>query len=770
MSWEMKEGFEAPVEVEQTEAVDGWEMKEGFEAPVTPTPVEEKGPIGKAMDWISTPANVELPEYQTTMAESLKAEEADKTANLAEVHKLDQEANTHRKQSFKDETPSELEETSWYDLNDKAYTTKSLAGYYNKRESEAKSDGTYTNKSQFKVQMYNELKAKGATTLDLQELGQVSRGIKTGEEMFGDSYGNAVAAIPKILEERGIDPFTNQARQNGLAMASLVTDVVSLYAPLLPDAWDAETKIKNQEASILEAQAVEAGIQKAYEDEYGSSVVQMVQSATELIPLMLYNPVGAAGKISWSRLAFADSFYANLDAKRSGYDSLQAGAHGVIAAGVTGAIGKVSDIGVELYRAAKGLDEFKTIASLPRKYQIQVRELQKINGWSDDEVMSMVRGYKNGLEEGKLNAVDSIRLMAQNSHHPEARELFEKSILYNRTSAKAFLKESTTRSQDFLKTISKKSDLGQILLRNQYNKYGSSSLDWANSYDMAVKKGINEDSTVMRLLKRNADMFDDFDINYHKSLVKKGMGEEKSMVDNIGDVAGQITEAYVGRHVAALTKTAYFMSMSIPKFVTKLMAKMLPASTKSEIGDTIAKSFAKGNNKLNPITLKAEIKKGIPNTPDHRIDDIVEEIIKSSQISARTKTRQDAARIVAQKESRAQSRIVLEGNKVENELGSIGLDVDDLSIVADRGTKKYNTELNKVLRAEKISLAKLQNKVNDMKLTGDVKKDARKIAKVVNSEAVAIRKSAEKRGVSMSIQEAKEISAQKIDDIIARCS
>ncbi len=710
---------------------------------------EPKDDSMSPLEWMTTPLDAQEDAYEKQRAKTQAKIEADKAKIKVEETVLDNQATQHKKKSYKEVPASELQETSWYDISGNKYTPESVAGYTNGRRAEMKANGTYTSEAKFRNSMYTELEDQGASPLDIQVYSQSSRGIKTGKEIFGAAANEALKQIPKVIEERGWDPFTNQARQNALAVSSIFVDVASIVPKLTGNETDAK-KFEYQQAVLQEALATEKGIQDAYEAEYGRSAIQDMQSATELIPLIAMT----TGKVvTLSAIAFADGFYEMVDSKRKGYSTIQAGAHGVAAATVTKALGGLMDIGENLYKGYKSrgaqFKEFTNITDLPTKYQKQVKELQKMNGWTDDEVMSMVRGFSQGLEEGKLNAIDSIRLLAQNSHHPEARELFEESVLYNRSAAKNFLTESSERSNDFLSTVSKKSDLGKIMHKNTITKYGQTSTNWSKAYNEAIAKGINPESTMMKRLKKNMDMFDDFDTAYHKSLIKKGLSDPATLGEDLARTASTITEAYIGRHIAKMTGTSFFMNMSIPKFVTGLLKKGIKTS-KGGITETIEESLVNGSKKLNPMKLKTEIKKGNPNIPDDKIDDIVEEIVKVSQKSQRTIVKEQKANVAkAERAERATAK--------------------EAKIVEDAKQKELSLS-EKERRKTQATTAKYVNAIEDLKLTGNAKADGKKIAKLVNKEARALRVSTAREGKSMTMEEAREAVAKKIDDILEGCN
>jgi hypothetical protein len=609
----------------------------------------------------SGPTYNKTPEYKKAFDAKMQELKLAKEEKRKQELKLDEEKATAIKGKQYKET--ELSEQFLPEIfTGKKYTTDSIMGFAAKRRRELQESGFTGNVDH---QIISDLAAKGATTLDIQEYSQNSRGVLTGAQMAKAVLDpvNLGMEFMDTLQERVVSPFVSRAMEYKHAVFSIAADVSRISEGL---GLIEEGTVAKAQKAITESRAVEDAIVADYKATYGNSGVSTLMTAAELINLARYAPVGASGSLSWTKMAFADGAYAAFKAKGDGYDAIQAGAHGVGAFVLTKGLGKVLDTAPAIWNTLKGsnpnLKSIEQLSDLPSKHMKAVRELQRINGWDDKQTIEIINGFREGTATGKINALETVRLLAQNSYDASGRELFKDSILYNSKAATTFLDETTARSNNILKLVDSQTTLGKILNQNKLARHGKVSIDWRGVQVAAEKAGINMNSTIMKRIAKNADAFEDWDLAYHKMIVNKLGGVPNTIGETIAKTAYQLTEAAVGKAFANMMHTAILVPITPAKAMVRIAKELVPYSTiRTKITKMVSESLVSGKP-INPIQIRAEFKRANPYLTDAQLDKELAKVVDLSQKSKRQIIKEEQARI-AKDEAAAKARATAENLK-----------------------------------------------------------------------------------------------------------
>lgn len=497
-------------------------------------------------------------------------------------------------------------------LSNSKFTEKSMKSVYDSKLEENLNKGM--KKGEAKSEVYKYLEEKGATPHDMLVLDQVNRGITPSTKVFGKGIGRAPDLAIQGLEKHVVEPATEGAALVGLGMSYLSHDAITAATAVASlaidttsmDNFNQEWKDKLDQASVtLDA------LGKKYEEEYGTSNFSRfaVKYSPDLL-MMSYNPS------NWVKLAMIPTAVVYGQERAEGSSKIQAGAMAMITFASIGALDKVIKVGSNIFAGRAG-GKFKNINSVPPKYREQIRELQRENGWSDEQAMSIINEYSKSIDNGILYTQDAVRILAQSNSTKTSKILFEDVIGSNKLVADKLISEISKRAENVLAMADKKTKLGKLILNSNKSYRGKSAIDWVALERKIDKLNINKNDSLIKVIKHNAKVYYDYDMAlYRKFLIDKGVTSGGNVMDDfVGGVKSVATYMAAKQIGHAVGQTILMPFSPVVRIVNAITSRA--PTIRNKIIKSIKESIKRGHTqaefsiylkKLNPTLTDYEVK------------------------------------------------------------------------------------------------------------------------------------------------------------------
>lgn len=481
------------------------------------------------------------------------------------------------------------------------------------------------NPQQAKIEVYKTLEGLGATPEDLNSLSASSRGIRPGNQVFGALAGQAPAVAKDILKKDIQEPAVTGLARTGMKLGYIAGDVADTALAIGSLVVDNEEAIKDNQAymeKLDNARAYLDGLEQSYKDNHGgrSFVTDLTANGLEAASVV-YNPSSIA------KLAFAEAGLAYGAGRAEGFSKTQSGAQAIVIGAATGAVAKLAELALPVM---KEYPMFKTIDDLPSNYKKQVRKLQEMNGWTDEEATMMIKNYATGLEDGNLMAKDAIRVLAQQHTSATGKDLFEEVIYSDLKAARTMISEIDARANNILKVVNKDSELGKIIIRNKKSYQGKSAINWNKVIKDAEKAGIPDTGPVMERIKQYDMSHMDYDTAvFNEVLIRRGVRPDGNILSDITEGAKSISKYLAAKQVSKALGTTILMPFNPVVRMINAATRATP-TVRNALKRTIKESLDKG---LTGRSLIKELKKTAPNVSDADIKSMakaVDDFVKGS--------------------------------------------------------------------------------------------------------------------------------------------
>ncbi len=664
---------------------------------------------------------------------------------------------------------SDLEEDLVPDfIDNQKFTNKSAIGYFNKTLREGKEQGLTL--GQARSNAIKSLESAGATPLDIQNVVNTLRGVKTPGNI--NDLGTVAGELQKHFTEGIAQPIATAALNLQLQTMSL--DLM-LPGPLHFSPVDTVLDVvgtKDKQKDFDELAGKIEGAQLAYRNQYGvGSPIEMTKYAPTLA-----SSVAPAGIVASMALGgFTDAILA----KSEGFSNSQIVAQTTYVAGVTGALSGVFKLGSDLFKEMPTTNKniFTTIDDLPKKYKKQVKKLQRMHGYTDEDVMTMVQGYKEGTEAGDINVIDTIRLLDQQVSGSGVETNTLNMILHNNKDRELIGKDITRRTDEFMTRLNvTKGPLYDSIKKNSINARGINSINWLEVLDESNTKGIVMLPDIKQELEFNAKAFADYDITYHNVIKQTPVTNVGSVMDKVGSLVRPTIVNYLAKHMANAMHMNTLQSFAPYRNLADLLVDIVPVSNqRKQIQKTILKSLEADT--FNPNQLQKKIKMEAPEISDAKLEEAVRETIKLKNLAKHSRTPEEAERFYRDEEARMKA-VAMEGKQIKTDKAKL-VKEEKLFKAKELQRTRYKNQAAKTdyksrkpLISEKKELeldARYINKFSDIKLTGHTKTDGKKLAKMINNEALKTRKALEKKGIPISMDEARSEVSSRLDRLIKEC-
>jgi len=461
-------------------------------------------------------------------------------------------------------------------MPNKAFTNESLKAYRDRRVAEGEKS---------KQAINDELVAQGATPTDLSDLDAMRRGVTAPTDVSGE---NIVKPIKRGLAELGAG-----LSQVGLDIADFLGIEVADEQEAL-DLAKAELEVRTQD----------------YENKYGpNSAGGMLQTGTRHIPMaamMAFNPT------SVSKLMLGESSFQYADARGQRFDKAQAGAQALVVGTVVGTVGKLAKSFENIAQS-----RFTTIDEMPPEFKKHIETIKTETGLDDAQIEETIQAYKTGTESGQLTLEDAIRGVAETGNQ-RATGLIHQAIDQSPEAATAVIKATTARSKEVEKAL-KAGPLADAFKKNTRFDKGSQATNWPKVYEDALAKGVPELNPIMAQIKKNAEIFDQYDMAAYMK-ANRPIKADGSLDDILPDAGTR--SSFRGQRDATMIT-----------IIKSAFRKVLPSNEQKLVG-VIEKSLKEG--KIQPEKLKLEIKQADPALDSTEIDEAVEAAINSVKTGGRT--------------------------------------------------------------------------------------------------------------------------------------
>ena len=608
---------------------------------------------------------------------------------------------------------SDLEEDivpDWFD--GEKFTKESVTGYFNKIVRENKEQGA-TN-GQARQAAIKAIEDAGGTMLDIKNAINTRRGLSNGQ-IDKHALKSTALELFKTINEGIAQPTLTAAKELELQGTILISDLADLaeanpttakvlgavgggVGNIVASAPEVKKQLNTSQADLKELAGEIEGAKQAYRETYGTS-----NPISDIAP---YAPTAGMAMLNPSSLialALAPMPADYALARAQGYSKKQAAAQAITYAGVAGTIGKVLKTAGNIYAdAAKGGSTrvFTTIDEMPKKYRKQLRTIQHMHGYTDEDVVNMINGFKEGADNGILNMMDVIRLTDQTIGTANETNTF-KLIIHNPEARNLILKDISRRADVFMENVTRDSDLYNIIKHqgNSLNARGGSSINWLEVLDEVNSKGIVLKPELRAELEYNAKVFSDYDYGYHNVIKETKVSNERNMLQKTVDLVPDMARAILIRdlnkafHIGGITPIS-----PVRKTVDLIMDIGTMGSKRKNVQKTIVESLKADT--FNPNMLKANIKKIIPETPDSAIADLVTEASRLNRAYKHSRTEEEAQIFYRDEEARMKA-LEMERKQAEADAKAAELGQNSEAEQKYRQIKDENAEVKmRVMEAE----------------------------------------------------------------------
>ncbi len=706
---------------------------------------EPRGPVDYVVDAFTSPDDLEKieqsPEYKSGY-ESKKAELDTKVSAYDKKIALHKQASVRNDSQLRSDVESELEETILPTvISGKKYTQESSIGYYNKMYNEGQSKGLTNGES--KAYAINSLKEQGATPLDIQHVVNGKRGLSDGRVNI-DDIKDAATQVQKALDVGIAEPIKSVYKSFDM-QASILASETGVSPNIFANIAKISELVKGNDAGrqaqdrrILDLAGQIKGARDSYKETYNVSSPIELGDYAPVAASALYNPT------SLMALAVAPMPADFVLAKSQGFSTSQSVAQAMVVSHLTYAVGKIMKIGGELFtdgvhmKALGGSrTAFTSISEMPSKYKKQLRQIQRQHGYTDEELLEMINGFKNGTEDGKLNMMDVIRLTDQ-ARGSQAGTGALDLVLHDKKGRELILQDISKRADYFLSGVSKDSELYKLARKNgtYLNSNGGTSLNWEQLLDDVHKEGIILSPKLRAELEFNANAFSDFDFGYHNVIKGQRVAKAKGIVDTIADVAPDTGTALFYKMYNKSTGMGVLPPTSVASNLLKVVNKafdgtidfVMRRATKKDVQKTIMESLEA--NTFNPSRLKMKLKQTMPDLPDDKIDDIVEETSKVDKAYKGARTEEEAE--ILYRDIQAEDKALeMERKQLEAEQKMLDADQNTEAEMTYRKIKDENADIKMKISEEavdtkaKLPAAKVTYKARQTDLALARKEEAR---------------------------------------------
>lgn len=429
--------------------------------------------------------------------------------------------------------------------------------------------------------------------------------------------------------------------------------------------------------------------------------------------------------------------------------AMQVGLEDVIGGVIGTGISKVIGAGVSKIFGSS-LQEFTSVAKLPKKQKMAIQQLAKDSDKTMDEMESIIIGYRDTIE-GTLSVDDAVRGASQSTNTEQLGKLVHGAK--NSPEAKsALVKEIKGRSDNFYTAIGDNEELYNMYKKStkKYSdKWGTKdsryATNWTGLYDDMKIAGIDESEEIMKLAKSNAEKFSDYDAKVFNTLV----------VPNRELSVGGVGRLGVDETARGGWKTQ-FMGMKF-NWINKQLDKHFPGD-EDKVANIIQKSLENGQVNVRKLE-KVLVDEGLETNKSKKLaKQIADQDLKDFEKDAK------AINASITKDNKAREVSIAKKAKIEKE--RVAKKVLDTKKREADYAKQADKEADRVVKSDK-AVAKVKS--NESKAKSDFIKRMGTLGKKKTSMRLGIKDTPSKKKLTpnqIDAQKAKEINPDDKEEIV----